>query len=270
MRAWRDFCETTKVGGLKDIDDKAAVRFRDAVVARKWKGKTEQNCFARVRALLSYCKKRAIAVQEINTALVNLALMVPSSTTVSLDSTPVEPEDFRSMLDHAEGENRALVLLMLNGALYPQEAVDLKWSDIKPNGCLVAHRSKTGRCVRVAVLWKETLEALAQVPKRGEHIFYGNHGGPLGVKGAEKRLRVLRKAAGVPHVKGSWFRDGACQAAAEANVTEQLQRVYEGHASGIQDRYIKRNPKMVAPACSAVYNAYMAAPALKIAETSAA
>jgi integrase len=109
---------------------------------------------------------------------------------------------------------------MLNFAMYLKEAVDLRWSDLKGD-YLVKHRAKTGRCVRVAVIWKETLEALAKVKRRGEFIFYSYQGKPLGVKGAERRFRKLRDAAEV-QVTSSQFRDGAATAAIEGNVNKNL------------------------------------------------
>lgn len=145
---------------------------------------------------------------------------------------------------------------MANCAMYLQEAIRIEWSEIK-NGCLVTHRAKTGTCVRVAVLWPETLAALAKVKKRGDFIFYSYAGEPLGIKGAELRFRNLREAAKVEHVISSQIRDGAYTAAVEANVSESLCKPLAGHRSGISDHYLKRKPSMVAPACEAVRARYI-------------
>ncbi len=50
-------------------------------------------------------------------------------------------------------------LFMLNGAFYIQEVIRLEWADIN-NGCIVTNRAKTGDCVRICVLRRETTEAL--------------------------------------------------------------------------------------------------------------
>jgi integrase len=90
------------------------------------------------------------------------------------------------LVDEAEGDDGAMMLCMMNFAMYLQETIDLRWKKIKPNGSLIAHRAKSGRVVRVATLWPETIEALAKVKRRGEFIFYGAHGKQIGIKGAEK------------------------------------------------------------------------------------
>jgi len=42
-------------------------------------------------------------------------------------------------------------------------------------------------------------------------------------------------------------------------VNSEICRLLGGHRSGIQDHYVQRNPKMVAPACDAVYAHYFGA-----------
>lgn len=171
--------------------------------------------------------------------------------------------DFRALLDAAKGDDRAMILLMLNAALYLQEVVSLEWGDLN-NGCLVTHRKKTGKCVGVAVLWPETLEALSAVKKQGDAIFFSEQGAPLNVSGAGKRFRKVRKAAKLTtkdgraeDVTASQLRDGACTAAVQANVTGDLCKLLVGHRSGIADQYVKRLPSMVAPACEAIHRAYL-------------
>ena len=60
-----------------------------------------------------------------------------------------------------------------------------------------------------------------------------------------------------PTVTGSQLRDGAATAAASANVNSDLCKILRGHGCGIDDHYVKRNPKMVAPACAAISEAYL-------------
>jgi integrase len=214
------------------------------------------NLFSRIRRLVSFAKDRATAVDALTQALHYLALLKPSESTVSLDPKPMEPGEFRKLLDNAEGDDRAMTLLGLNGAVYLAELVNLRWSDVR-DGFIVTHRAKTGRCVRVCVLWKETQAALDKIPRPGEFIFTANHGGQLGVRGMELRFRNLRDAAGLPHITSSQMRDSAYTAAVEGNVSESLGRLLTGHRSGISDHYVKRKPSMVAPACEAIYQHYM-------------
>ena len=257
--AWRDFVETAKVGSLKDITPETVIAYRDAVYARRWTGKSQSNLFNRIRRYLSFFKSRAVAVDAIGKALEYLRLLTPNETTVTLDPQPVGPDDFRKLLNAADGDDKAMVLLMLNGAFYLSEVIRLKWDDVR-DGCIIAHRKKTGRCVRVCVLWQETLAALAAVPRRGDYIFYSYAGTALGTKGAEKRWKKLREAAGVD-VTSSQLRDGAYTACVEANITTNLCQLLVGHRSGIADHYVKRRPSMVAPACEAIHRHYFRVPA---------
>ncbi len=259
LKAWRDFVATTGIVGINDIKPKVVVSFRDTVYARGLMGKTQAHLFNRTRRMLTFAQSRAIAPEALTVALNNLKLLKPSESTVANNPKPIDPSDFRKLIDTAEGDTKAMLLLMLNAALYIKEAIDSQWSDIQGD-CLLSRRKKKGVCVRVATLWPETLEALKAVKRRGDHIFYGKHGARLTESGAGKRFRKLRTSAEVTvEVTASLMRDGALTAAAAANVTEQLCKLYAGHSCGIDDRYVLRNPKMVAPACEAVYRHYFSA-----------
>jgi len=260
LAAWRDFKSTAKVASLRDITPAIAIVYRDAVHGRGLSGKMQSHIFNRVRRFLRfYSKERAKCVEPISRALTALAILRPNETTVSLDPKPIEVSEFKALLKVATGDDRAFLLLMLNAALYQQEVVNLKWEDIKQDKYLIAHRAKTGRCVRVAVLWQETIDVLKQMARKGEYIFVGEHGFPLKGEGARRRFERLRERANLKEVTSSQLRDGACTAAAEANVNEAICRLLAGHRSGISDHYCKRNPQMVAPACAAVYAKYFAA-----------
>lgn len=256
LAAWADFKKTAKVVGFVDISPEVAIQYRDAIYARGLTAKSQQNQFTRIRRLFSFAKSRAVAMEEMSRVLECLSLLTPSESTVSLDPKPISRANWDKLLATAEGDDRAMVLLMLNCGMYLQEAVRLKWDDIKEGQYLIAHRKKTGRGLRIAVLWQETLDALAAVSKKGEHIFYSREGTPLGIKGAESRFRSLRDRAKTPEVSGSHLRDGAATAASEKTQDQRLVSLLLGHSSGIRDHYAKRNPKMVKPACDAVYAAY--------------
>jgi len=257
LAAWADFRESTGITGLREITPAKVIEFRDEVFKRGISGKTQQHLFNRTRRIFTFAASRAIAVKACNDALVSLKLLTPKDSTVNLDPQPVSPEDFTLLLKKAVGDDRALLLLCLNCALYLQEAMHLEWDDIR-DGCLVTNRKKTGKCLRVSVLWQETLEALSKMERKGTNIFYSYQGAPLTVSGAGKRFRALRKAAGVSiEVKANNLRDGAYTAAVAANVNEDLCRLLVGHrTAGLKDHYCKRNPQMVAPACEAIYRHY--------------
>lgn len=255
LHDWRDFVATTKVTHLNDITPELVINYRDSVYARNLRGKSQQNLFTRIRRLVSFAKSRALALVECSRALQCLSLLVPSESTVSLNPNPIAVADWRRLLKAAKGDDSAMLLLMLNGGMYLAEVIRLRWQDIKGDH-LVSHRQKTDKVVRVTCLWGETKKALAKVKRCGDYIFLAQHGGVLGTKGAEKRWRALRKAAGTEAVTSSQIRDGAATAAAEAGVEPTVLDLLLGHRSGINDHYVKRRPEKVRPACEAVYAAY--------------
>jgi integrase len=257
LACWREFVKTTGIKGLEEITAPVVVAYRDAEYAKGTSGKSQQNTFTRIRRFLSFAMSRAVAVEELSRCLAVLALLTPNKTTRSLNPKPIALAAFQALLAKADDEDRAMLLLMLNCAMYCAEVVRLKWEDFEGD-TLVSHRQKSGECVRVAVLWKETLDALAKLPRKRDWLFLSYAGSPLGTKGAEKRFRKLRRAADLKGVTSSQLRDGALTAAAKAKVDERTCKLLAGHSSGISDHYVKRDPSMVAPACDAVRAAYFA------------
>jgi integrase len=256
LHAWADFKRTTGVAGVKDIKPETAIAYRDAVYARKLSAKMHANIFSRIRRLFTFASSREIAPEALGKVIDALKRLVPSGSTISLDPQPISRKDFQALIAVADEEDRAMLLLMLNGAYYCAEVVRLCWSMIQ-DGCIITHRSKEGRSVRVCVLWKETKNALARLSREGDYIFTAYTGRPLGTKGAEKRFRKIRSRAKISSkVTSSHLRDGAATAMVQAGVSERLLAIAMGHRSGISDHYVKRNPMMVAPACKAVHDLY--------------
>jgi integrase len=283
LRAWRDFRNVAKITDLRDITPEAVVAYSDHVTSRiinrkdgtrgPMTGKQQSHIFAGIRRLLRFAKRRALAMDVIRERLDYLELLEPTErATTNLDPKPIEIEDWNKLLAVAEGEDLAMILLMLNGCFYIQEVIHLQWDDIK-NGCIVTNRRKTGKCIRVCVLWPETIAALGKMQRQGAYIFNTYAGLPIKVSGAQRRWQRLALKAGLAtarladykgvkkrvikcEVTASQLRDGAYTAAASANVNSEICRLLGGHRCGIQDHYVRRNPKMVAPACDAVRDHY--------------
>jgi integrase len=154
-----------------------------------------------------------------------------------------------------------MLLLGLNGALYMEDLCDLQWGALDLDaGTLISRRKKTGKCIRVATLWPETIAALRALPRRGNspYVFTSPHGTRYNKNTKINDFRDLRTAAKLEAVTFSHIRDGAYTSAAQApGVDEKFARLLAGHKShGLQDRYVLRNPEIVRPACDAVYRAY--------------
>jgi integrase len=256
-RAWKDFRATTEIESLRSITPQTVIAYRDEVGRRSISGKQQSHLFTGIRRMISFAKSRAIAVEAMSRALGNLDLLRGQRTPTSLNPMPVSVEDWRKLYAASEGDNRAMVLLMLNCALYIGEVIRLQWSDFQ-SGCLVSRRLKTGNCIRVSALWPETIEAIGGIKRQGEFLFYNYRAEPLKVCGAQRRFWNLADKAQID-VTASHLRDGAFTAAVENNVTENLVNIYVGHSSGLKDNYVLANPAMVKPATDSVYRKYFPA-----------
>jgi len=257
--AWNDFVDITGITNLRQIKSKLCVEFKDTVVKRGWATKTCLRHFNRVRRAISFQIERGISSDEMLRLLNVLKVLKLKRTKRIVKPNPISRDNFQSLLKVASGADKAMLLLMLNCALYLEEVRRCLWSDITADGCFVAQREKEGQQIRVATLWPETLEALGKIKRREgvDAIFIGDHGGMITVSGAGKRFRKLRKAAGLKDVTGAQLRDGARQAMADANINTDLARLVMGHSNGIDDNYAVRKPSMVAPACDAVRKFYL-------------
>lgn len=127
-------------------------------------------------------------------------------------------------------------------------------------------RKKTG-FPRAAMLWPETIKALKALPRKGPYVFTSPHG----TRYQSSRARAnafddLRTRAGVPKdVCFSMLRDGAYTAASNGTKDARLAKVLAGHSSGMDDKYVLRNPDCTASVCQAVHDVYFAPPqALKL------
>jgi hypothetical protein len=112
---------------------------------------------------------------------------------------------------------------------------------------------------RVAVLWPETVEAIRAVPRLSDSLFVTEATRqPHNANTIGKYFRTLREEAGVPEtVKFMHIRDGAYTAGCETEgVQYEHVRVLAGHRTGMSDRYVKRNPKLVASVCAAIRREY--------------
>jgi integrase len=259
--AWLDFVAFTGIKRLEDITPQVVRTYRDHV-RETVGGKTQLNTFTAVRRMVTFARdEKEFEPEDADKILRMLALLTPNQATVKLDPRPISVADFHNLLAQAEGDDdRALLLVMLNCALYTQEAVRLEWEDFDLDaGTFATRRAKTGKVPRVATLWPATVTALRGIRRRGPHVFYSALGLPLKVSGAEKRFRKMRSAATLPAtVTASMLRDGAYTAACNApGVDERFVRALAGHKSGMPDHYVLRHPAIVRPACEAVREHYL-------------
>ena len=274
-RALDDFMAVTGVQALSEITRTTVHDYEKAITARGDTGKQQFHLITGTRRILRFYARRkaegeaATAVRDALDALATLDISKPAK---SIDPRPIEVEDWNKLLAAADDQDRAMLLLMLNGSFYIGEVTALRWSDINfKTGCLVTNRQKTGKCIRCCVIWRETIEALERLTRRDDAIFYAYNGLPIKVCGLQRRWQRLALRAGLAterlgackkkiincQVTASQVRDGAYTAAAGSpDVPERFCRLLNGHSCGIADHYVKRNPMMVKPCTDAIYRAY--------------
>jgi integrase len=268
VKAWQYMLRTNGAVTINDLSTDALKLWRDDV-RKHYRFKSQANLFGRVKAICSYvAKEEAMHVEPLKALLTRMEVLKPAGEAPQDEPHPIAPANFMRLVKQAEQENDlrmvAALWLSLNCCMYVQEVVNLLWSDIKADGVLLTHRRKTGKCIRAAVLWPETLAALEKLDRLGDGmpILMSRERAAVSAHQLRKQYRTLRTRAKVElNASTEWasMRDGAYSAAChDPKVEERFARVLAGHkAPGVQDKYVVRNPAIVAPACRAVRNAYL-------------
>jgi len=157
-------------------------------------------------------------------------------------------QQIQSLLQNASTQMKAMIWLGLNCGFGCTDCAELKWSNLDLENARVKFpRGKTG-IDRNLPLWPETVQALRQVPKRGELVFYTHRGNPwvrtirsVEQDGTEKYTKddavtkefsKLMRKAGIRAPKGVGFytlRRTAATAAANSGDPFAVQKLL-GHA----------------------------------------
>jgi integrase len=260
------FCDAMT---LEDLTEAKLTKWRDEIVNRSGltSSATISVYFSRVRNVLRLASRGDLDAQQIEAVLARCKakLYSPPNNTTD-DPHPISREDFHKLLIASKETDvpnvwRAILLMGLNAALYMEDICDLQWEALDLDaGTFVSRRKKTGKCIRVASLWPETVKALRALPRRGKspYVFTSPHGTRYNKNTKINDFKDLRVKAKLQDVTFSHLRDGAYTAAAQAvGVDEKFARLLAGHkSSGLQDKYVARNPAIVKPATDAVYAAY--------------
>jgi len=254
---WAEFLAIVGTNRLRDLTQDAIIRYGDQVKGAGNAPTYARQRFGAIKAILNYPPKRGKWAEDAKRAVaLCAALVLPRKS--ATDPRPIDPAEFRKLLDAADTQMQALLLLALNCCMYGGEVAALNWSDIDlAKATLVTERSKTG-IVRIAALWPRTLKALKGLPRRKDvdALFLTEAGTQASYLIINRAFKKLRKVAKLPAVQFSQIRDGGYTAAVEAGTDLNLCRLLAGHATGIADHYVKRRPNMVAPACQAIAKAY--------------
>ena len=188
-----------------------------------------------VKSLFNWASENEVVEQGPNLKAVK---KVPTKKAERQTFTPIE---IQRLLEHAGVQMRAMILLGLNCGFGCTDCAELRWKNVDlGRGRVDLPRRKTG-IHRNLALWPETMEALRQVPRTGDRVFYTKQGNPWvrPVNGGEshdsalsKEFSKLLKQAGVTVAKGAGFytlRRTAATVAAESGDVFAVQGLL-GHA----------------------------------------
>lgn len=256
-----DFCNAKT---LDDLTTAKLLAFRQTIETDKAlaSGETRAALFARIRALIRFGQKVGLDAMQISMALDRCKVLWTATRKSAPKPTPISKDDFHTLLKADTGAWRAWLLLGLNLCMHLDEVCDLKWGDFdltKKTYAAIRGKEDASRIPRAAVLWPETLAALEMIGKRGKspYVFTSRTGTRFNRNTRGNEFRELADSVGLSLVTYDWIRDGAYTAACRSRIDDKWARLLAGHATpGLQDKYVLRNPEIVAPACEAVYAAY--------------
>ena len=256
-RYWAEFRQFITANTVREVTQEQVADYHDWVMQRFSKGCSQTwaaHRFGKIKTIFNFAASRGIAPAEVAKVLAFCKMLKPPRKR-SADPHPVSRENFHALLEVADAKWKAILLCMLNGALYAKEVGDLLKKEVDlGRGTLVTDRSKTG-VVRIAVLWERTIEAIKAAPRHPQHpyVFQNMAGTKYHPDHIRRGFTRLRQAAGVSaEVKVSDIRDGSYTAAIEGGADANHAMLLAGHATGMKDAYVRRNPAMVADACEAI------------------
>ena len=248
---------------LADLTTDALKRWRGDIEQTVGSAGTKTAYYGRIKTIISFGLKEGLDQDQINAALDRCKVLWTPDKIPQVDPHPISRKDFHKLLKVGGKNWEAILLCGLNFCMHLDEVLDLQWGELDlKKGTYASIRGKTEdrRIPRAATIWKETIKALKEVPRRGEspYVFTSSHGTRFNRNTKGNDFTDLRNAAELPEVTFDHLRDGAYTAACQANgVDDKWARLLAGHKSpGLQDNYVLRNPAIVKPACDAVHRAY--------------
>ncbi len=251
---WDEFCKLVPVSTVADVTVDHVIAYGDRVKAAGMSPTYTRHRFGLVKSVLSFAVTRGKDQSQLQRVLTACKVLTMPKANGN-DPNPITVQAFAKLLEASDEKFKAIYLLSLNAALYPSEVAAVKKSHVNlSKRTLVMDRGKNGR-PRIAVLWAETVKAIRALPVHGsEFVFVNDAGGPLTAATVTNNHRRIR---GKSKVRFDHIRDGAETAAIEGGADVTHAKLLAGHAiSGMTDKYVKRNPKMVADACEAIKGHY--------------
>jgi integrase len=268
---WDEFTEITGAKFVVDLDRDAIRNYRSVIKQRQSTRKRSaswvRSRFGKIKSVVNHALSGEMALTAAERSMLELRSLLKQPSKPTPNPVDITREEFRAILKQADDWQTALLLVALNCAYYPIDCRRLTWSmiDFKRSTIRFDRTKATGRArgavPRVAVLWKRTITALTKLQHGQEHVFVSTYGRPVHIETIRRHWQALLKKARIR--RGLTFanlRDSALTVAAESTspvVPTQQYHVLAGHvAKGVDDNYIRRNPRMVELACQAIEQYY--------------
>jgi len=254
---------------VADLNHGALRNYRQAIENQQEKLRLSNSWtrsrFGKIKTVINYAATE-MDLSPGDRAILQLRSLLKPPSKPSPNPIDITEVELRAILEHADEWETALILTALNAAYYPVDCQRLQWSMMDWEKAVIRFdRTKaTGRAKksipRVAVLWQRTIRALRDVRRTNHpHVFISSQGRPVENETIRRHWNTLCKKAGIERaITFGNLRDSALTAAASSIspvVPTQQYNVLAGHvASGVDDHYIRRSPRIVELACQAVEN----------------
>ena len=266
---WNEFCKTVSVAKVGKITEAIIKKYRDRVLDDFYKKNLSRDYvrhrFRKVISILIHAKdnkpnKSEIkSVLEYSTSLLKIPRKAPKGKPYAFTK-----DEFHKLLQFANPTYKAFFLLALNTAFNPVDLIRIPTSSIYlKRGILNYPRVKTDQLfARVAILWKETIDALKYYQKNvrkqcdSETFFVSKYARPYSRGYVAEGFREIKQKAGLSHIEFRHFRNSSLSAMI-GNCEGEIIDVVMGHGiKGEKKKYYDLKPELVKPAMNAIYAKY--------------
>lgn len=257
---WAEFVKVTGAETLDEITHDAVSKYELKLAGDGLAPKTIKHKYSIVKTTIAHAMRRGVDPKSCRTALDVLAMLqMPNAT--PLAPHPISIPHFWQIHAAAMAANdasfAAMLLVAANACMYPGEVSVLRWNEVNlSNGEVVTRRPKTG-VARVAILWKETLVAIKELPHHSDDFIFFSERRTYTTNLVSRHFANYRAIAGLPDsIKFGDIRDASYTIACR-NCTLDKAKILAGHRlSGASDHYVQRNPGFVKAAILAIHDVF--------------
>lgn len=261
---WKEFAQITGAKTVSDLTLESFRTYRQEIRNRKGDRSDAwiRSRFGQVNTVMNHALKEMNISAQDREILQFKSLLVKPPQPMG-NPKCLEVDELKAILKHADDFDKALILFALNCAYYPIDCKRITWDKIDFNTKSItrfprikSQKKKSRPIPRSAVLWDRTIEALKKL-KRTElpNVFISEQGTPIAPQTIQRHFERCRDAAGIKReITFGNLRDTAQTIAAQYGAPIQQYKCLAGHACGIDDNYIVRNPFFTKDACKATEN----------------